>query len=345
MHTCAEQFFKVKTPPCPTMEDLLRMYEQNWLSAGYESAAEEARYKEYGKDILKKFWEIHAPGFRIPIAMEHRFFLDIDGVKVMGFIDRVDKLQSGGLSIVDYKTNQELFTNDYLDNNLQLTMYQMAAEQTWRLPVEQLMLYHLRTNTACPTQPRGRAQLDAVRRLVLDVAGKIQREEFPAVENNFCPCDFPQYCPYQRHKYLTSEPAKGRVKQAQLPGIEAADAVNRYAELQAKIKDLETELGQVKQQIVNYCQAQDLNRVFGENCQITYKTVEKTGYDEAEIKKALEPLGLWPQVLSLDTALLKQLLADANIPEDIRKRITSLKKIVSSYPQLWLKHNATEEEE
>jgi len=344
MHTCAEQFFKVKTPPCPTLEELLQIYEKNWLSAGYESSAEEARYKEYGKDILKKFWEIHAPGFRIPIAMEHRFFLDIDGIKVMGFIDRVDKLESGGLSIVDYKTNQELFTNDYLDNNLQLTMYQMAAEQTWRLPVEKLMLYHLRTNTPCPTPPRNRTQIEAVRRLVLEVADNIQREEFPATENSYCPCDFPQYCPYYRHKYLIPEPRKGKVKQARLPGIEAAEAVNRYAELQGKIKELETELIGVKQSIVNYCQAQDLNRVFGENCQVTYKTVEKTGYNEEEIRGALEPLGLWAKVLSFDAALLKQLLADAGIPEDIRKKIASLKKVVSAYPQLWLKHNAPEEE-
>jgi putative RecB family exonuclease len=343
MHSCVEQFFKVKTPPCPSMDELLRIYEQNWLSAGYETPEEEARYKEYGKDILKKFRDLHAPDFRMPIALEHRFFLDVNGVQVMGFIDRVDKLDSGGLSIVDYKSNQELFTNDYLDNNLQLTLYQMAAEQTWRLPVEKLTLYHLRTNTPCPTPPRSPTQMESVRQLVLEVAGKIQRGEFPATENNYCPCDFPQYCPYFRHKYPTTEP--GEVKQVMLPGIEAAEAANRYAELQAKIKELETELNEVKQNIVNYCQTQNLNRVFGENCQITYKLVEKTGYDEEKVKETLEPAGLWQKVLSFDTALLKQLLADSGIPEETRKKIASLKKVVSAYPQLWLKHDTPDEEE
>jgi putative RecB family exonuclease len=230
-----------------------------------------------------------------------------------------------------------------VDNNLQLTMYQMAAEQTWRLPVEKLALYHLRTNTPCPTLPRNPAQIEAVRRLVLDVAGKIQREEFPATENDYCPCDFPQYCPYYRHKYPEAEP--GKAKQAMLPGIEAAEAANRYAELQAKIKELETELSTVKQSIVNYCQTQNLNRVFGDSCQITYKTVEKTGYDEADVRRTLEPLGLWSKVLSFDTGLLKQLLADSEIPEGTRQKINSLKKVVSAYPQLWLKHNTPDEEE
>lgn len=343
MHTCAEQFFKVKTPPCPTLDELYRTYEQNWLSDGYQSAEEEARYKEYGKEILKKFWEIHAPEFRIPIALEHRFFLDIDGIKLMGFIDRVDKLDSGGLSIIDYKTNQELFTSDYVDDNLQLTIYQMAAEQTWRLPVEKLTLYHLRTNTPCPTQPRGKDRTDAVRKLVLEVAGKIQRAEFPATENKFCPCDFPQYCPNYRHQYLTT--GKGTEKQAMLPGLEAADAANRYAEIQAQIKELEGQLNEVKQVIINYCKEQNLNRVFGEDCQVTFKLVEKTGYDDRAVKEVLEPIGLWQKVLSFDQGLLKQILNDGEIPEDTRKKIASLKRTTSIYPQLWLKHNASDEDE
>ncbi len=289
MHACAEQFFKVKTPPCPSLDELYRIYEQNWIPDGYQSAEEEARYKEYGKDILKKFWEIHAPDFRIPIALEHRFFLDINGIKLMGFIDRVDKLESGGLSIIDYKTNQELFTSDYVDNNLQLTLYQMAAEQTWRLPVEKLTLYHLRTNTPCITMPRGKDRTDAVRNLVLEVAGKIQRGEFPATENQFCPCDFPQYCPNYRHKYLTE--GNGVETQAMLPGIAAADAANRYAELQTQIKEMEEQLNGVKQVIINYCREQNLNRVFGENCQVTYRLVEKTGYNDEEIKKVLDRWG------------------------------------------------------
>ena len=108
----------------------------------------------------------------MPVALEHGFYLDIDGIKLRGFIDRVDKLDSGGLSIVDYKTNQELFTADYLENDLQLTIYQMAAEQTWNLPVEKLTLYHLRSNTACSCPPRDSSRIDRARELVLERRGK-----------------------------------------------------------------------------------------------------------------------------------------------------------------------------
>jgi len=343
MHECAEQFFKVKAPPCPSLEELLQIYEQKWIPDGYESPEEAVRYKEYGKDILKKFWEIHAPGFRLPVAAEFQFYLDVAGFKVMGYIDRVDKLESGGLEITDYKTNQELFTADYVDNNLQLTIYQMAAEQAWRLPVEKLSLYHLRTNTPCYTMPRGKTQIEEAKRLVIDTAEKIQRGEFPATENQYCPCDFPQYCPYYRHQYSLNTPQKE--SQAMLPGMAAAAAAERYASLQEQIKELEAQLNEVKQVIIKYCQEQELNRVFGSGHQVTYKLVEKSGYNAEDVRTILEPAGLWSRVLSLDQALLKQLLADKAVPADVKQKIEAVKRITSAYPQLWVKALSEEDEE
>lgn len=343
MHGCVEHFFKVNMPPPPSLEELLEFYEQSWICLAYESAEEEARYKEYGREILKKFWETHSTGFRIPIAVERGFYLDVDGIKLRGFIDRVDKLESGGLSIVDYKTNKELFTTDYLKNDLQLTIYQMAAEQTWQLPVEMLTLYHLRSNTACTCPPRDAAIIEKTRRLINEVAENIAREEFPAIENQFCPCDFPEYCPYHRHEYLVGE-AEAEGQQV-MPGIAAADDVERYAALKSQINELQGQLDETKQRIIDYCCAEGLNRVFGSDHEITYKLIERTGYSEEDVRAILEPPGLWDRVRSLDQTLLKKLVNDASTAADIRYRLESLKKVTSSYPQLYLKNRDSEEEE
>jgi RecB family exonuclease/fructose-specific component phosphotransferase system IIB-like protein len=344
MHATVERFFKVRTPHPPSMEELLQFYEQSWLSAGYASPEEEAKYKDYGRQILKKFHDIHAPDFRLPVATERGFMLGVNGIKLRGFIDRVDKLDSGGLSIVDYKTNQELFTADYVENDLQLTIYQMAAEQTWKLPVEKLTLYHLRSNTPCTCPPRPPSQLEDARRLVLDVAENITKGNFPATENQYCPCDFAEHCPYHKHQYLIAQPP-AKARQEQLPGLVAADAVEKYASLQAQIKELQAQLDEVKQSIIDYCQTAGLNRVFGSTCEITYKMVEKSGYAEDEVKALLQPEGLWEKVLGFDAALLKQLLADKTLPPELKKKLEALKKVTTAYPQLWLRARAAEEEE
>jgi RecB family exonuclease len=342
MHSCVERFFRVNTPPPPSLEELLQYYEQNWLSQGYESPEEEARYKDYGKDILTRFWEIHSADFRLPVALERSFYIDIEGVKLRGFIDRVDKLDSGGLSVIDYKTNKELFTADYLADDLQLTIYQMAAEQTWKLPVERLTLYHLRSNTPCHCPPRSQVQVEQTRQLILEVADNIAQGNFAAVESQSCPCDFPEHCPYYRHQYLTAAPQANR--QDLLPGIAAIDAVERYATLQSQIKELQAQLEEAKQTIIEYCQAEGLNRVFGSEHEVTYKLAERTGFSEEEVRAILEPEGLWAKVLGLDQARLKQLLTDEAIASDVRKKLEALRHITATYPQLWLRKRAGEEE-
>jgi len=338
MHLCAEYFFKVRVPPPPPLDELLGFYEKNWLSEGYESAEEEAKYKAYGKEILSKFWEIHSADFRMPVAVERMFHIDIEGVKLMGYIDRVDKLDSGGLSIVDYKTNQELFTQNDLANDLQLTLYQLAAEQTWRLPVDRLTLYHLRSNTPCSCQPRDKEQLNEARRLVLEVAENIAEKRFPATENQYCPCDFPEHCPYYRQK-VAPEPKETDI----LRGMAVDEAVEKYVSLQGQIRELQLKFEEIKQVIIDFCQAEGLNRVYGREHAITYKLVERTGFSEDEVRALLEPEGLWNRVLSLDQSNLNQLITDEEVAKDIRDKLEVLRQVISTSPRLWVRRLIEEE--
>ena len=337
LHLCARYFFKVRVPPPPPLEELLQFYEGNWISEGYESAEEEVKYKTYGREILSKFWAIHHADFRIPVAVERIFYVDVEGIKLMGFFDRVDKLDSGGLSIVDYKTNQELFTQDDVEKNLQLTLYQLAAEQTWQLPVERLTLYHLRSNTPCSCAARNEARLEEARRLVLEVAKNINEERFPATESQYCPCDFAEHCPYYRQKITPPEETDI------LLGMAVDEAVEHYASLQAQIKELESRLEEIKQMIINFCQAEELNRVYGREHAITYGLAEKTGFNEDEVRALLEPLGLWHRVLSLDQSRLKQLITDESVAKDVRDKLEALRQVISASPRLWVRRLIEEE--
>ncbi len=319
----------------------MQFYEENWLSNGFESAEEEAKYRAYGRELLARFREIHSANFQMPLAVERMFYIDVEGVKLRGYIDRVDKLDSGGLSIIDYKTSKELFTVDDLEQDLQLTIYQLAAEKIWQMPVEKLALYHFRSNTVCDCSPRSRTRLNQARQLVLDVAKNIADERFPATENEYCPCDFPEHCPYYRHKYMEALPETAR--QDMLPGLKAAEAVERYASLQSQMKELQIELDDIRKTIIDFCQGQGLNRVYGSEHAITYKLMGKAGFSEDAVKAILQAEGLWERATGLDQAKLKQLLADAGLAEDIRKKLEAMKQVISTYPQLRVKKLAEEE--
>ena len=335
LHKCAEYFYGAKLPTYPTLEELLRFYEDNWNSEGWGSAEDEARQKVHGEQILRDFWNIHSHDFKVPLATERMFVVDVAGVKLRGYIDRIDKLSAGGIAIVDYKSNQELFIKGYVENFFQLTLYQLACEQMWDMPVQLLTLYHLRSNTPISCGPRSRQQLDTASRLVASVAENIIAGKFPAVENQYCPCDFPEYCPYYKHKYGEVIPDHKRPEQ--LRNIDIAEVIERYAAIQDAQKTIEKEFNELKELIIQYCQVEGINRVFGPQHSITYKQVGRTGYDEEKVKSILEPAGLWSEVLKFDTTKLAAILESADVPAEIKERITSLAKVVSIFPRLWLK--------
>ena len=290
---------------------------------------------------MADFHRLHSQDFKIPVAIERRFYIDIDGIALTGFIDRVDKTKSGGLSIVDYKTNKELFTKDDLEHNLQLTLYQLAVEQMWLFPVENLGLYHLRSNTMCSCGPRSGEQLEAARKLVVNIAENIQKENFPAHENRFCPCDFAEHCPYYRHSYIGEE----ATEDADAPAVDIEAAVGEYVTVQASIKELKEQLDELREEIVSYCQQEDINRVFGKTHAITYSLLERYGFEEEGVKALLEPEGLWQKVLSMDSSRLNEMVRDEALPMGLRQKLAEVRKLVSKTSYLRVRKLPTEQEE
>jgi hypothetical protein len=132
-------------------------------------------------------------------------------------------------------------------------------------------------------------------------------------------------------------------QQGILDGIAVAEAVKHYVSLQSQIKELQTQFEEVKQRLIDFCQTEGLNRVYGREHAITYKLVEKTGFSEDEVKALLEPEGLWHKVLSLDQSRLRQLIIDEALAKDIREKLETLRRVVSTYPQLWVKKIMEEE--
>lgn len=332
MHSCAEYFYKVRVPPPPSLDELLAFYENNWVSGGYDSPEEEARYRAYGRAVLTDFWKTQSRGFRMPLAVEKMFYVDVGGVTLHGYIDRVDKLDSGGLAILDYKTDRELFTRERLETDLQLTLYQFAAGQLWRMPVEQLTLYHLRSNTPCHCPPRSQAQIDEACNTVLEVASNIAAGKFPAIESSTCPCDYPEHCPYYRQSAVTELKEPG-ILEEMTPG----EAVERYVQLQSQLKELQIQRDEAKQALVRYCEAEGLSRVYGTEHAITLGMVDRTSFNEDEVRALLEPAGLWHLALGFDEARVKELIGDESVPRDLRRSLEALRRVLSSSPRLWVR--------
>ena len=127
-------------PPCRSCTPFL---DDEWVSEGYRDPSEERLYLDHGRQVLEAYHRDNADDFRIPAALEYKFSVEIEGVQLVGQIDRLDRIPGGGYEIIDYKTNRRLPPKSRVDKDLQLSLYWLAAREIWGIEAERLTLYYL----------------------------------------------------------------------------------------------------------------------------------------------------------------------------------------------------------
>jgi len=322
LHAAAQFIFQVKTPPPPSLEKVLRFYEAKWIPDGYADKEEEENYFQEGKRIITGFYENQTRSFKPPLAVEYPFRFPLEDLEIKGYIDRIDKLPSGKFEVIDYKSNKAPFTQEFLKEDLQLTIYQIAVEQVLNLEVGKLTLYHFRSHTPFSVEPRSRDKIEATRAYILGIAQKIKDGHFPAKENPFCPCDFPQYCPYYKDIYKKEE-----MPQDETERLEIKDIVEEYVNLRKQIDLRQGRLDELVRLIGLYCEKRNISRIFGKGFAITRVTGNKKGFDPEKIRRLLEPEGLWRQVLRYDDKLVRELLEDPKIKATLKQKIISTEEV------------------
>ena len=179
----------------PLSEDAaLEGYRKEWESSGLSGID---LFQE-GIDIIKDFVRIQGDVDHSDIlAVEKEFRLPVGPFTVLGFIDRVDRVDDETIEIIDYKTNRMLFTRDEVDSSLQMSLYHLAARQLWPWAKKiKLTFWMLRHNIRMTTE-RTAEQLDAALRYV-ETIGRMTEEatEFPPRLNTNCVwCDHKRTCP------------------------------------------------------------------------------------------------------------------------------------------------------
>src|SRR5262249_38525022 len=136
-------------------------------------------------NLLDRFWEGEVALRGEVIAEELDFELVLepgDGsppVSIHGQIDRIDRLPSGGIEVMDYKTGRVTSQKD-VSENLQLTIYALACRDALGLGTpERVTLYFTESATRMSTV-RMDEQLDAARAEILARVKPIRAGDFTA---------------------------------------------------------------------------------------------------------------------------------------------------------------------
>ena len=325
MHEVMEYFYMEKENgrvvgprvEAPSMEDLLRYYSETWTSEGYRSPHEEEEYRHLGEKIIRGYYEEHAPKFHMPIATEHGFMLDVEGVKVRGFIDRVDRIDEDSVAILDYKTSKNPFSLPYVKGNEQLALYQMAFEELHGKRVERLSLYHLRSNMDFSVGRRPDSMIDALRSKILRIADSIEAGDFEPRKSNLCAyCDYQNLCPYFRDAYAPKTAEK----------IDTEAMVEEFAELSTEMSRMKKRKDEISDILKEYAKNKGLSAVFGTKNAVSISSYEKISFDE-DVRDTLESTGIWDSVSKLDEKALKELLDSGGLPEELLEAVNRYKRV------------------
>jgi RecB family exonuclease len=198
IHSVLEWIHKPRVVPVAiTEQEMLDRYAMSWETKGYQDIDEEAQYRDIGRSMLLSYWSKHDGQFKPAFEVEKRFeFIDerIENVILTGVIDRIDILESGAVTLLDYKTGKWIPGSIEEMDKLQLIIYAMASRRLLNKRVSKAGYYFLRCGKEFSFEP-DEDQFSSTLSMIGNVAKGIKAGDFPVQRNRFCAwCDYNNRC-------------------------------------------------------------------------------------------------------------------------------------------------------
>ncbi len=157
-------------------------------------------YRNLGERCLSDYYRRHYPFDQSEtLGIEQRVVFSLDGeekYRIQGIIDRIARAPDGTIEIHDYKTGKRVPSQDELDSDRQLALYQIGLAD--RYPGEPMRLvWHYLQHNRVHTSTRTQEQLQSLRDDTGNLIDRVQAEtEFKAKRSGLCDwCEYNDRCP------------------------------------------------------------------------------------------------------------------------------------------------------
>jgi ATP-dependent DNA helicase UvrD/PcrA len=192
MHQVLERFH---TEDGGSLERLRELFEISWRRSGFGDSDDELQFRERAVESLERYWRQNEASEAEPVWFERSFAFKIGPHLLRGRVDRVDRHPDGSFELIDYKTGKAK-TEDELREDVQLSVYQMGARESWRLETTAQSYFYVLTGEKVPVE-HSTEELERVRATVTEIAGGILKQRFePTPSPDICRfCDYRIICP------------------------------------------------------------------------------------------------------------------------------------------------------
>jgi DNA helicase-2/ATP-dependent DNA helicase PcrA len=143
LHRTLEAFHRAG--PSEDVAALLERYSTTWTAKGYRDPAEEAEHFAAGEEMLRRYHEEAVRSERETVFVERTVSHEYPRYVLFGKIDRLDRLASGELEIVDYKSGRREVSEEDIRGSLALALYQLVVARKYPMEPVRASIYCLRT--------------------------------------------------------------------------------------------------------------------------------------------------------------------------------------------------------
>jgi RecB family exonuclease len=180
-------------------EKLKECFDECWKNEGFLTPMQSFQYYLRGQELLKNYFDSFLQSKTEIIYTEKHFDANIGKYRFVGIMDRIDKYPDGTYEVMDYKTHIKIWEQEKVDKDLQLSFYAYACRNILGISVDKISVYFLSHNKKIFTT-RSNEQIQDAIELALDVAQKINDEEFEADTSKCEFCDFRIRCGFSSCK-------------------------------------------------------------------------------------------------------------------------------------------------
>ena len=323
----------------PSVDQVVEAFVAAWRARQAEVPEDQQQsYFEQGVLMLQRHYQSHSrrEQGRYTAATEQFFSIPFDGEhRLTGRIDRVDVLPDKGLEVVDYKTSRRMPPQNVMARDAQLAIYRMAADALYpgrEATTALLYVFHDYEMRLTQTPEFLAEKQDEIR----DVIAGIQVQDFEPRPGSHC-----EWCSYRPHCQLYRAP----LVPEGLTEVDIAALLREYADLYAQEKSAGRRLELVKQEICQYldrCQTERVEQ--GGYVAERRKWKRAAAWDEQRLRELLAPMGLWDKVTQVSSAAMRELLRSRQLPRETKRAVESA-AAYSEVQQLRVRPVASPEDE
>lgn len=315
------------------VDELLEFFRLAWTDASLTGIA---LYQE-GREILRRYASWSGPVDHMrTLAVEREFNLLVgpEGSRIIdasekakwqhvgthfvvnGYIDRIDRIDSETVEIIDYKSGRLLFTREELATDLQMSIYKLAAQDLFPWAKEVRLAFHMLRHGMRQTTSRSADDLQAARDYVLAVGTRSEKNQYKPKLNTYCgTCDHRVRC----DTYKAAVERKLEVVAVSEKDLDAlAIERERVAAIAKAAYARKERLDGILRNAVGELESREMGGA-------TYRILQyfDTGYPMPELLALFREAGVDPTAaLTVDNkaldALLGRVEADETIPRTIR---------------------------